>query len=268
MSLEYTILTIILPLLLSKQSIASILLTFPSSTPYLYKRADNSDDDNNSSDGMFLTDDPNSSSWQWGRWILFVLFIVGIFVLFIFTVTTNRRRRYMGQAPIRGTAWMTPPSYRQSEQEYHGNSQRVVEDFVPEYTQEANINDLGYYDERGEFHANGKAEYLPPPPLVQEVDLNDSLDMERPARAVVHDTPAISGNGNNNIPTSDFDYTRPSYAAQQYYNRASRAPTSPFMARPSYSSLAQETSTSSADSVADDTPVERSSMKPNSSKKG
>lgn len=248
-----------LPLLLSKSTVASVLLR-PSSTPYLVRRAD--DNDNNS---MFLENDPESSSWQWGRWILFILFIVGLLFLFIMTVTANRRRRTMGQAPIRGTAWMTPPSYRQSEHQYHGNTHNVVEDFVPEYTEETNINDLGYYDERGEFHPNGKAEYLPPPPLVQELDSNNSLDMERPPRAVVYDSPTISGN--NNVPESDFDYTRPSYTAQQYYNRPSHPPTSPAMENSSHNGLAQESDLSSSDTVSADTPVIRSSVKPNYSSK-
>lgn len=251
----------LLPLLLSKSVAASTLLK-PSYAPYLFRRADDNDNDS-----MFLDNDPESSSWQWGRWILFILFIVGLLFLFIMTVTANRRRRTMGQAPIRGTAWMTPPSYRQSEHQYHGNTHNVVEDFVPEYTEETNINDLGYYDERGEFHANGKAEYLPPPPLVQELNSNNSLDMERPPRAVVYDSPAISGNGNNNVPESDFDYTRPSYTAQQYYNRPSHPPTSSSMGNPSHNGLVQESDISSSDSVADDSPVIRSSVKPNFSSK-
>lgn len=223
---QYTLTNLLLSLLLSNKVFA---------TPSLYKRADDDDNDDNNT---FLTgsDDPNSSTWQWGRWILFILFIVGFFAVFIFTVTTNRRRRYNGQAPIRGTAWMTPPSYRQSEQQYHGNTQRVVEDYVPEYTEEANINDLGYYDERGDFHANGKSEYLPPPPLVQEVDSNDSLNLSRPQRAVVHD----------NDEDADFNFSRPSYTAQQYYNMSSTTPVSPFLDPRANNDMNTTTGTSSS----------------------
>lgn len=229
---------------------ASVPKSPSSSITFLFKR----DDD----DGMFLSDDPNSSSWQWGRWILFILFIVGFLAVFIFTITANRRRRYNGQAPIRGTAWMTPPSYRQSEQQYHGNTQRVVEDYVPEYTEEANINDLGYYDERGEFHPNGKAEYLPPPPLVQQVDSNDSADMERPQRAVIHDSTLSNVNDHHvvNSPTSqnEFDFRRPSYTAQQYYNMSSPQPSterSPFVEESSthHEAVGQESSSNSTDST-------------------
>lgn len=110
----------------------------------------------------------NSTSWRWGRWILFVLFVAGVLLLIICTARVNRRRRALGEAPIRGTAWMTPPSYRQSEQQYHGTTQAHVEDFVPEYTENVADNDLGYYDERGEFHPNGKVEYIPPPVLAED----------------------------------------------------------------------------------------------------
>lgn len=242
---------LLLMLLFPNTSVGASVPKSPSSSiTFLFKR----DDD----DGMFLSDDPNSSSWQWGRWILFILFIVGFLAVFIFTITANRRRRYNGQAPIRGTAWMTPPSYRQSEQQYHGNTQRVVEDYVPEYTEEANINDLGYYDERGEFHPNGKAEYLPPPPLVQQVDSNDSADMERPQRAVIHDSTLSNVNDHHvvNSPTSqnEFDFRRPSYTAQQYYNMSSPQPSterSPFVEESSthHEAVGQESSSNSTDST-------------------
>ena len=174
----------------------------------LYRR------DNSTGDTMTMDDSFDDSSWQWGRWIFFILFVLAFFAVFIFTFRTNKRRINRGEAPIRGTSWITPPSYRQSEQEYYGTTQRVVEDYVPEYTEEANINDLGYYDERGEFHPNGKAEYLPPPPLEQDFTSppttsptytnQNTFSLERPGRVVVHE--------------NEVDYTRPSFVAQQYYN--------------------------------------------------
>lgn len=131
-----------------------------------------------------------SSSWVWGRWILFVIFVVFILAIGVCTARVNRRRRTLGQAPIRGTAWMTPPSYRQSQRQYNGSAGRVVEDFVPQYTETANEQDLGYYDEHGEFHLNSKAEYLPPPTLIRETRSDSSESLERPRAAVTRDPPS------------------------------------------------------------------------------
>jgi hypothetical protein len=66
----------------------------------------------------------------------------------------NKRRGQQGIEPIRGTAWITPPSYIQA------NQQRQ-EPFVPPYTEEANDNDMGYYDNTGAFHVNSKAKEAP-----------------------------------------------------------------------------------------------------------
>ncbi|SCV16484.1 related to Protein RCR2 [Nakaseomyces glabratus] len=108
-----------------------------------YKRA--TGDNNN--DG-FTDDDPyGRGSWVWGRWILFVIFVVGILLMTLLTFRINRRRTATGRAPIYGTAWMTPPSYRQDHK-----CQRS-----------------GYYDANGVFHKNAKAEMLQPPALDGEV---------------------------------------------------------------------------------------------------
>ncbi|CCD22810.1 Rcr2p NDAI_0A06560 [Naumovozyma dairenensis CBS 421] len=153
--------------------------------------------DGNNNTGI-VDDDPfSSSSWAWGRWILFVIFVVFILILVFCTARVNRRRRVMGQQPIRGTAWLTPPSYRQSERQYNG-SQEYVEDFVPEYTETANDQDLGYYDARGEFHPNSKVDYLPPPQLGEETLAESSNSVERPPNAVVRDRP-----------DTDLDFRRP-----------------------------------------------------------
>ncbi|CAI4058457.1 hypothetical protein N7582_001112 [Saccharomyces uvarum] len=147
----------------------------------IHKRAN----DNNGDGGAIVEDDPfGSSSWKWGRWIFFIFFVVAIAILLFSTAKVNRRRRIMGQAPIRGTAWLTPPTYRQSERDYNG-TQRCVEDYVPEYTETANENDLGFYDERGEFHPNGKTEYLPPPLLTENRADSTDKDLQRPKAAVV-----------------------------------------------------------------------------------
>lgn len=169
-------------------------------------------DTSDSNNGTTIIDDPwGSSSWRWGRWILFVIFVAFILVLIIATARANKNRYVRGEAPIRGTAWFTPPSYRQSEREYVGTTQRQVQDFVPEYTATANENDLGYYDERGEFHSNDKTAYVPPPtlegtgaPLGSPVTPSTtsafgSPQLQRPERAVTR--PEDEGDG--------MDFSRP-----------------------------------------------------------
>ncbi|CCK72200.1 resistance to Congo red protein KNAG_0J01190 [Huiozyma naganishii CBS 8797] len=174
-----------------------------------------------SSDSSFLQgdDDPfNSSSWQWGRWVLFVIFLFAMIVLVFFTLTTNRRRRQMGRAPIRGTAWMTPPSYRQSERQYQGNSQGYVVDYVPEYSAETNENDLGYYDERGEFHPNGKTEYISPPPLEGSPDTSGA-GTASPGVPLQRPDPAMLRQSMNNSDI-ELDFTRPTFTAQNFHEPA------------------------------------------------
>ncbi|KAI9668718.1 MAG: hypothetical protein M1829_005258 [Trizodia sp. TS-e1964] len=52
---------------------------------------------------------------NWGRWVLFVAIIFGVlFLLFLFSCFTARRRRRSGLEPWRGTGWMagqTPPGH-------------------------------------------------------------------------------------------------------------------------------------------------------------
>lgn len=95
----------------------------------------------------------SSSSWVWGRWILFVLFIVAILCVVLAAIRINKRRGQEGREPIRGTAWITPPSYVQSQ--HQSNTQQP---FVPPYSEQANDNDAGYYDNQGVFHPNLKAQ--------------------------------------------------------------------------------------------------------------
>lgn len=158
-------------------------------------------------DTTYSTDDTwGSSAWNWGRWILFVIFIAFILILVFCTARVNRRRRVMGQAPIRGTSWLTPPSYRQSERQYVGNTQQYVEDYVPEYTENTNENDLGYYDERGEFHSNGKTEYIPPPKLASD---NASDSLERPNPVMVREPMGSD---------MDLDFNRPTFQKNNNLN--------------------------------------------------
>ncbi|QID83336.1 resistance to congo red [Saccharomyces pastorianus] len=115
----------------------------------------------------------------------------------MYTALLNKRRRRIGRAPIRGTAWLTPPSYRQSQQQQTGTRQQPADDYVPEYTETANEHDLGYYDERGEFHPNDK---VAPAPPVQELSSESVNSLERPPAAVVHQT---------NSSDMEDDLTRP-----------------------------------------------------------
>ena len=95
----------------------------------------------------------NNSSWEWARWLLFILFIALIISLFFGTRRVNKFRGRKGQAPIRGTAWITPPSYFQSQQQYNQPVTGTAA-FVPPYTADVNPNDAGYYDREGVFHPN------------------------------------------------------------------------------------------------------------------
>lgn len=100
----------------------------------------------------FVYDNPDtSSSWLWGRWILFTLVIFGIAFLVFWT---NLRRRKRGVDPIVGTSWLAPPpSYGQSQRErYNPNNPQMTQQPLPVYTENANErNDLGYYDSEGKF---------------------------------------------------------------------------------------------------------------------
>lgn len=151
----------------------------------LYARDDNMDDS------------WGGSSWEWGRWILFAIFIVAIALLGLSMIRVNRRRSIAGRAPIRGTAWFTPPSYRQSQREYN-RSGDAVHDYVPQYTATANEHDLGYYDEGGKFHLNSKAE-SPPHPTAYTGE-NDTGSLVRPDNAVTREP--------QNSREADFDFDR------------------------------------------------------------
>lgn len=132
----------------------------------------------------------NSESWQWARWTLFLICILAVVLFIVSILGLNRKRSQVGIAPIRGTGWITPPSYRQSQREYNRRGNGNDGDYVPQYTATANENDLGYYDDNGEFHLNSKADLYPPPALEETNEggrSNDSaseVSLERPANAV------------------------------------------------------------------------------------
>lgn len=137
-----------------------------------------------------------------------MFFLVAIAALAFTAVRVNGRRFRRGQQPIRGTAWFTPPSYRQSERQYHGTHGTDFQEYVPPYTETANENDMGYYDNQGVFHVNSKAEPLPPPP---EIDTNypssSSQIPEPPSPAVVRNS--------SQVPSEHVNFVRD---FNRYYN--------------------------------------------------
>lgn len=92
----------------------------------------------------------SNGSWVWGRWLLFALLILA-FGIAIFA--TNAHRRKMGNKPIVGTSWLAPPpSYGQvAGGRYNPNNPQLNQQPLPLYTENANQNDLGYYDSEGKF---------------------------------------------------------------------------------------------------------------------
>lgn len=157
--------------------------------------------------GMFFDDNNSSGSWVWGRWILFVLFVLGILIVLISTARLNKRRTSQGRAPVRGTAWFTPPSYIQSQHQYN-RTNRPAEDYVPEYTAETNENDLGYYDERGEFHSNINAKHVAPP------SLKESFRESSHSRI-----PSVSPSGPQSIVETVGTFTRPTFIEPPAHTR-------------------------------------------------
>lgn len=149
---------------------------------YIYKRSltDNNSTSTESKNDCWGINCP--ANWIWGRWILFIFFLLPILSLAAIIIRLNALRSRRGQDLIMGTAWFTPPTYRQSERQYG----RQGEDFVPPYTEEANENDLGYYDQEGMFHTNSKVHPLSAPPHIREMEQtqlsNNNLDpdIERP----------------------------------------------------------------------------------------
>ncbi|SCU80485.1 LAME_0B03378g1_1 [Lachancea meyersii CBS 8951] len=147
------------------------------------------------------------NEWVWARWVLLVFFLVAIASLALTAIKINGRRVRLGQRPIIGTAWFTPPSYRQSERQYRSGTQ----DYVPPYTETANENDLGYYDNQGAFHLSSKAENTsPPPPL----DTDEVFEYpQEPPSAVTRDD--VSADRFSVDFTRDFHHYYRGTAAEQ-----------------------------------------------------
>ncbi|SCU84411.1 LAMI_0C07382g1_1 [Lachancea mirantina] len=161
--------------------------------------------------------DCSGSEWIWARWVLFVLFILAIAGLAFSAIRINSRRSRAGQRLIPGTAWFTPPSYRQSERQYNRGTRQ---EYVPPYSETANENDLGYYDNEGVFHVNSKAEMLPPPPLTTAVSDTSSGEVRQPQPAVVRDDASAGA--------ESFNFTRD---FRRYYDGFTATMPSPLFGR-------------------------------------
>lgn len=91
----------------------------------------------------------NDAWGSYGRWIVIVAIIVGIFLIFLlFSCITARRRRRQGLQPFRGTGWAqgrTPaghaPAQYAGAQPYYGNNNGAA---APPYSPPDN---QGYYNQ-------------------------------------------------------------------------------------------------------------------------
>ena len=163
----------------------------------------NSTNSSNNDNSYFSTYNP----WKWQKWSLFAIFVVLMALLIAATVRTNYNRIKHGEQPIRGTAWLTPPSYQQSERQYNHddgvhvgrhNNRRQREENIPTYTEEVGEEDLGFYDANGVFHENVKGKMMSPPDITtgastvplheemsdpNETDSESVFGLERPEHA-------------------------------------------------------------------------------------
>ncbi|ODQ80045.1 hypothetical protein BABINDRAFT_8221 [Babjeviella inositovora NRRL Y-12698] len=99
------------------------------------------------------------------RWAYFAIIIAVILVVIFCTIRANKRRLRIGKIPLRGTAWMTPPLYYQSQNLY--NQPREGGAYVPPYSATGNATDVGYYNNDGTFvsyvtQSNDGPKFQPP----------------------------------------------------------------------------------------------------------
>ncbi|EMG50536.1 RCR1 Protein RCR1 [Candida maltosa Xu316] len=122
------------------------------------------------------------------RWAFFAIFVVLVIIVLLGTLRVNKKRARHGLQPVYGTRWMTPPSYRQSQNQYQQPDHRRDPDlpsaYVPTYTATANDQDLGYYDTTGQFHPNPNAKSpIPHPPEVHQVNPRGTEEGNGPSAA-------------------------------------------------------------------------------------
>lgn len=166
------------------------------------------------------------------RWAFFAFFILLLLIFIFSTLRVNKRRLRRGVKPITGTAWMTPPSYYQSQTQYN---EPLNSTNVPPYSENTLPNDAGYYDRLGNFVANPNYQPQQPPKSANGVHndyTGDDMDFTRPSApppshsrnptgTSLNTAPDygfnadFSNNNNNNSSTVDDDvelndFTRPS----------------------------------------------------------
>ncbi|CAH6719644.1 protein Rcr1p [[Candida] jaroonii] len=137
------------------------------------------------------------------RWALFAIFILIILIVIGGTLKVNKKRTTNGLQPIYGTRWMTPPSYNQSQTQYDqpaNGGGDVPTNYVPTYTERANDQDMGYYDNNGEFHPN--------PNVKNFQSHNDSSFVAHPPES--HNRSYSTSNGVA-LDDLDEDLTRPTF---------------------------------------------------------
>lgn len=77
----------------------------------------------------------------------------------------SSRRVLNGRRPIAGTAWMVPPSYYSSQQQYNQTA--------PPYNPNPGYNDAGYYDAHGNFIRNNVNNGQPFPSVPETHEMNE-----------------------------------------------------------------------------------------------
>jgi len=161
------------------------------------------------------------SSAGGARWAFFAVFLILVFLVVLGTLRVNKKRSIGGEAPIYGTRWLTPPSYRQSQTLYnqpdHVRDPDLPSAYVPTYTADANEYDMGFYDNQGVFHANpnAKAVDMAPPQQLHHRDssFNDRIAVSSTFPPHDHDNSSANEDDLLRRPTqTSFQIRRPSGA--------------------------------------------------------
>ncbi|OUM52625.1 hypothetical protein BVG19_g1830 [[Candida] boidinii] len=171
---------------------------------------------------VIIYDELSKRDWNdgnGGRWAFFVFVIALIVILFAMVCYTNIKRIKRGRAPIRGTNWITPPSYYQSQNVY----QTSTSNQLPVYTANPNPNqDAGFYDKDGifvpydSFNMNENTENNAPDQQVPYQGNQNAYEQRMPGEYV-------TGNNNDNLnsPFVDQDDHIISYPPQSHLRNAS-----------------------------------------------
>ncbi|TKA68393.1 hypothetical protein B0A55_08931 [Friedmanniomyces simplex] len=115
----------------------------------------------------------NGSTWSnWARWLVLALIILGaLFVFFLFSCLTARRRRKMGYQPYHGTGWAlgrTPPGHAPAT--YNARPQQEQPTTAaPYYNNNSNspynANPPAYGAANDYYGGNNDVEMQPPQPV-------------------------------------------------------------------------------------------------------